>query len=243
MSKRYLIREFILVLSLVVLLGFEKQIDRLMYDIMGFQRNPVQWTSLTDLMLNHMKLVLLSTLCALLITVSVVLLVHLMKLNALEELFGNLAGLGTTFPSVAVMALLVPIIGYGFVPVFLALSLYSFLPMYISMVSGLKAIDQSIIESAKGTGMSSFQLLYKIELPLAKRMIVSGIKTAVIINISSATIGSIVGSNTLGLPIVIGIRTTDMVMILKGALPVALLAFLAESILSRFEGVASWQKH
>lgn len=242
MIKKNYLREFILVSILMVLIVFEKEIESFLYGFFNLDKNPVQWVSLGSLMVNHMKLVVFSTSISLLVTLVIAFTLHLSQLDAIEDLLEKAANIGTTFPSVAIMALLVPALGYGFKPVFIALSVYAFLPMFIGTMSGLKQIDKNVIMSAQASGMNPIQVLFKIELPLAKRAMISGFKTALIINISSATLASVVGANSLGYPIVIGIRTTDMIMIFKGAFPVAVLAFLAESIISRFERIKPWQK-
>jgi osmoprotectant transport system permease protein len=242
MKHKKLIKEGLLLLGLLILILYENKIETYLYKLFDQEVTPVQWTSLYGLLTGHLKLVILSTAFALSLVVVLVAVLHIGSLTVLESLISRIASMATTFPSVAIMALLVPSLGYGFAPVFIALSVYSFLPIYLTSMTGLRQIDKSIVTAAQAAGMNPLQVFYRVELPLAKREIISGVKTALIINISSATLGSVVGANTLGLPIVIGIRSTDMIMIFKGALPVALLAFLAESLLSRMEGVEAWQK-
>lgn len=241
MYKKYYVKEIIIVTILVLLIVFENSIESMLYNWMNEEQLVVEWSSLLSLIGNHLKIVFLSTSLSLLITVFIALVIHIFRIDVIKELFLSFANLGTTFPSVAMMALLVPSVGYGFKPVFIALTVYSILPMFIGLMDGLMNIPRDILLSAESSGMTRFQLLYKIELPLAKGRILAGIKTAMIINISATTIGSVVGANTLGLPIVIGIRSNDIVMILKGALPVALLAFLVESLFTRLEGDESWK--
>jgi len=203
--------------------------------------NAVEWTPLHILLLKHLQLVLLSSCADFIIAFSAGVSVHLFRLEGLKALLLSTASFGTTFPTIAIMALLVPALGYGFQPVFYALALYGLLPILMNTLHGLENIDDDIITAARGIGMSPFEILRKVELPLAKNLIIAGVKTSVIINIASATVGSVVGADGLGMPIVIGIRTGDPVLILEGALPVALLSLLAERLFTRLESRQLWR--
>lgn len=141
--------------------------------------------------------------------------------------------LGRLFPPVAVLAIAVPVIGFGLKPAIIALILYGVLPVLQATLAGLGAIDASVTEVAKGMGMSRGQRLRKVELPLAAPVILAGVRTSVIINIGTATIASTVGANTLGTPIIIGLSGFNTAYVIQGALLVALAAIIADRL---FEG-------
>jgi osmoprotectant transport system permease protein len=113
----------------------------------------------------------------------------------------------------------------------MALLIYAILPILRNTIVGLQSINPSIQDAATGIGMSPLQRLLKIEMPLARPMILAGIKTALVINISLATIGATVGAGGLGVPIIAGIRSYDPLLVLQGSIAVILMALLTERAL------------
>ncbi len=146
-----------------------------------------------------------------------------------------------TFPPVAVLAIAVPVIGFGLKPAIIALILYGVLPVLQATLAGLGAIDASVTEVAKGMGMSRGQRLRKVELPLAAPVILAGVRTSVIINIGTATIASTVGASTLGTPIIIGLSGFNTAYVIQGALLVALAAIIADRLFERL--VQAFSQH
>lgn len=135
-------------------------------------------------------------------------------------------------PSLAVLFLVLPYLGLGFLPSLIALTALAFPPILINTYTGLRAVDKAVIEAAYGMGMNPMQVLYKIKLPLAAPSIVAGIRTAAVEVISSATLGSFIGGGGLGDFITRGFALFDVSIMLVGAIPVALLALSSEAILS-----------
>jgi osmoprotectant transport system permease protein len=139
-------------------------------------------------------------------------------------------GIIQTIPSLALLVLLMrpltwlQISGIGQPPALVALFLYSLLPMVRNTCVGLTDIPPHIRESAEALGLTSFERLYRIELPMASRTILAGIKTAAVINVGFATLGALIGAGGYGQPIITGIRLDDYGLILEGALPAAGLA-------------------
>ncbi len=133
-----------------------------------------------------------------------------------RPLVETIAAVGQTFPPVAVLAIAVPVIGFGLQPAIIALILYGVLPVLQATLAGLGAIDASVTEVAKGMGMSRGQRLRKVELPLAAPVILAGVRTSVIINIGTATIASTVGASTLGTPIIIGLSGFNTAYVIQG---------------------------
>ncbi len=140
-----------------------------------------------------------------------------------------------TFPSAAILALAVPFLGYGFEPTFLALFLYGMLPVLHNTIAGIEAVPAVTVDAARGMGMSPAQVLLRVQLPLAAPVIVAGLRTSVVVNVGAATLGAAVGAGGLGMPIISGIRSFDTALVLRGSIPVALLALLADALFRRLE--------
>lgn len=138
------------------------------------------------------------------------------------------AGLIQTIPSLALLALLIPLVGLGKLPAVIALFLYSLLPIVRNTLTGLFSIDPLYRQVAAGIGLSEHEQLMKVELPLAAPMILAGIKTAAVISVGTATLAAFVGAGGLGEPIITGLTLNDHRLILEGAIPAALLAIAVE---------------
>ncbi len=153
-----------------------------------------------------------------------------------------IATIGQTFPPVAVLAVAVPLIGFGFEPALIALALYSLLPVVENTISGLGTVPASAREAARGVGMSEAEILWHVELPLAAPVILAGIRVSTVINIGTAAIASTVGARTLGSPIIVGLNGANIAYVLQGAVLVGLLAITADLGFSRVQQVLeSWR--
>ena len=130
---------------------------------------------------------------------------------------------------------MIPIFGLGIQTAIAALFLYSLLPIIRNTFTGILSVDKAIIDAAKGMGLTGWQILFKVEMPLALPTIIAGIRTAVVINIGTATIAAFIGAGGLGDFIFIGISRNIDVLVLMGAIPTALLAIFIDSILGFFE--------
>ncbi len=146
-----------------------------------------------------------------------------------------LAAIGQTFPPAAVLAIAVPMAGFGSLPTLIALILYGLLPIIENAIAGLEGVPRPVREAAEGMGLSPLQVLRDIELPLAAPIIVAGIRTSVIINIGTATIGSTVGAVTLGTPIINGLVAEKLPYVLQGAAVVGLFAILTDMVFERLD--------
>lgn len=136
--------------------------------------------------------------------------------SAFRPLVETIAAIGQTFPPVAVLAMAVPVLGFGWLPALIALALYGILPVLQGTLAGLGSIPHGVSGVAEGMGMTGWQRLYKVELPLAAPVITAGIRTSVIVNIGTATIASTVGASTLGTPIIIGLSGFNTAYIVQG---------------------------
>jgi osmoprotectant transport system permease protein len=152
-----------------------------------------------------------------------------------RPLISSAVDLGQTFPPVAVLALAMPILGFGARPAVVALVIYGLFPLVSGTIAGLESVPPAVLDAATGMGMSPLQRLWRVELPLASRVIVAGIRTSVAINIGTATVGAAIGTGGLGVPIIGGLAVQNMAYVLEGAVAAALLAVLADATLGRLE--------
>ncbi len=141
----------------------------------------------------------------------------------------SVAGIIQTIPSLAILVFMIPWLGIGAKPALVALFLYSLLPIIRNTATGLRDIPPSLSESAEALGLPPGARLIRIELPMAARSILAGIKTSAVINVGTATIGALIGAGGFGQPILTGLRRDDRSMILfEGAIPAALLALAVQ---------------
>ncbi len=152
-----------------------------------------------------------------------------------RPLLGAIATIGQTFPPVAVLAIAVPVLGYGYLPTFVALGLYGFLPIVANVIAGLEGVPPAAREAAEGMGLSPWQILRDVELPLAAPVILAGVRTSVVIAIGTATIGSTVGAVTLGTPIIDGLVGDKLPYVIEGAIVVALFAIVTDMVFERLD--------
>ena len=146
-------------------------------------------------------------------------------------------GVFQTIPSLAMLGFLIPLVGIGVIPSIIVLVIYSLLVIVQNTVTGIQQIEDSILESATGIGMTKFQILYKVQIPLAVPVIIAGIRVATITCVGITTLVSAVGAGGLGVLIFRGIATVDTALILAGALPTAMLAILLDILLLYIERV------
>ncbi len=143
-------------------------------------------------------------------------------------LFLGAIALGRTLPSLAVLAIVLPFLGVGFVPAVVALTLLAIPPIAIATDLGLRAVDAGALDAARGMGMTALQRFARIAWPLALPQIISGLRTAAIEVIASATLATFIGAGGLGKEIIGGLQTGDDRTLFAGAAMVALLALAAE---------------
>ncbi len=146
-------------------------------------------------------------------------------------------GVIQTIPSLAILGFMIPIFGIGLPPAIAALFLYGLLPIIRNTYTGITSVDPALKEAGKGMGMTSLQLMLMLELPLSTRIIMAGIRTAMVINIGTATLAAFIGAGGLGELIVTGLSLNDNNLILWGAIPSALLALIVDFLLARLESL------
>jgi osmoprotectant transport system permease protein len=190
---------------------------------------------LSQLLGEHLLLVLVSSAAAVMVGTSIGIAVTRPRGRPWLGIVNDVSSLAQTIPPVAVLALAVPSIGFGFKPTVLALFLYSILPIIRNTIAGIESVAPRLIEAAGGLGMTRAQILMKVELPLSSKLIMAGIRTSVVINVGTATVGAVAGAGGLGTPIIAGLVRENPAFVLEGALTAALLALLLDQLMARAE--------
>jgi osmoprotectant transport system permease protein len=180
------------------------------------------------LTLEHLYLVSTSLLAAILISLPLGIIAE--KKSGLGQVILSVVGIIQTIPSLALLVFMIPLLGIGGPPAIVALFLYSLLPIVRNAYTGLRDIPPPVRESAEALGLPPGARLRLVELPMASRAILAGIKTSAIINVGTATLGALIGAGGYGQPILTGIRLDDVGLILQGAIPAALLALLVQGV-------------
>ncbi|RVK94293.1 ABC transporter permease, partial [Sinorhizobium meliloti] len=164
----------------------------------------------------HLRTVFVATVAATIVAVSLAIIVTRKAGAEFLPLSRSLVNIGQTFPPVAVLALAVPIYGFGEKPTLIALFLYGLLPIFENALTGLTTLPPTVMEAARGAGMTGRQRLFRIELPLALPVILTGIRLSVVISLATATIGSTVAARTLGEVIIAGLQSNNLAFVLQG---------------------------
>lgn len=182
----------------------------------------------------HLALVLVSVILAIVIAVPMgVLATRNERAKSIIMSFGNVS---QTIPTLAIIALVFPILGLGFLPALVGLFAYALLPILTNTVAGLENVDESTVEAARGMGMTENQILRQIQLPLAIPVIFAGIRTSAVLNVGTAYLAFFIGGGGLGVWVISGISLFNTPQLLAGAIPGALLAIGLDSLFAFVEG-------
>ncbi len=182
----------------------------------------------------HMLLVLIPVGIAICIAIPLGILAT--RYRAVEIPAIGLANVGQTIPSLALIALMIPLgFGIGRRPAYIALLIYAILPILRNTFTGITSVDSSLKRAARGMGMTDLQMLWKVELPLSFPVIMAGIRTSTVIIIGTAVLAAYIGGGGLGAFIVTGLGLVRDDLILLGAVPSAILAIIADFVLGRLE--------
>ncbi|MBI2982277.1 MAG: ABC transporter permease subunit [Deltaproteobacteria bacterium] len=188
-----------------------------------------------SLILEHLFLVLVSVGLATIIGFPAGILISRRRKTAQVVL--AVAGIAQTIPGIALLVFMIPILGIGTIPAIAALFIYGLLPIVRNSCVGIREISPLLLETADGLGLTKWQRLRTVEIPLAARFIMAGIRISAVTNIGTATLAAFIGAGGLGEPIVTGLALNDMRIVFRGAIPAALLAIAAEIF---FEGLEKW---
>jgi len=192
-------------------------------------------SALLDLAVSHIVIVAIATVASTIVAVGLAILVTRPSGREFLPLSRSLANIGQTFPPVAVLAIAVPLLGFGTAPTLVALFLYGLLPIFENALTGLTTLPPDVTEAALGVGMTGQQRLLQVELPLALPIILAGIRLSVVVSVATATIGSTVAAHTLGEVIIAGLLNDNTAWVLEGGLIVAAMAVLIYDALSGIE--------
>src|SRR5438128_7217564 len=193
-------------------------------------------TEILELTLEHLWLVAVSTVLAVLIGIPLGILIT--RRPVLNKPVLGFANVIQTIPSLALFGFLLPAPWIGDRAgrlAILALPLYALLPLIRNTYAGIKGVDHAVVEAARGMGLTDWQLMFKVELPLAASVILAGVRVAVVISVGLATIAAAIGAGGLGELIFRGLAMVNNNVILAGAIPVALMALTADTLLGWLE--------
>lgn len=186
------------------------------------------WDSVLEQSILHAQLVLYALVVATITGVTLGVLTY--RRGFAAEAVLAVASTILTIPSLALFALMLPVLGIGFLPAFVALWLYGILAILRNTITGLRSVDPAVAESAKGMGMSNLQQLWRIELPLAWPVIIAGVRTSGLLLLGIAAIGAAIGSPGLGDDIFSGLSriggANSLNLVLSGTLGIVVLAIL-----------------
>jgi len=191
----------------------------------------------------HVSLVAISTAIALVIGVPLGVL--LTRRPALRTPVLGLANVFQTVPSLALFGFLIPlpfIGGIGATTAIVALVVYALLPIVRNTYEGIAGVDAAVREAARGMGMTDWQLLTQVELPLGLGVMLAGVRIATVVSVGTATIAAAIGAGGLGVYIFRGVASVDNTLILAGALPAALMAIAADGLLGLAERRLAWRR-
>jgi osmoprotectant transport system permease protein len=180
----------------------------------------------TELLVRHVELSVVALVIAIAIALPVALAVRNTPLGAALAI--NVGNIGRAVPSLAILALALPFLGYGFDTALVALTALAIPPILINASTGLREVSPEVIDAARGMGLSGGQVLSRIQMPIAAPVIFAGIRTSAVQVVASATLATFIGGGGLGNLIVEGTQRNDTAILLAGSLSVAILAIITE---------------
>jgi osmoprotectant transport system permease protein len=201
----------------------------------------MQWPSLLEKTWQQIYLVALATFFAILVGIPFAILAHYYK--RLRTIILSITNIVQTIPSLALLAFLLPIFGIGAKPAIIAMALYGLLPIVRATLTGIESVSPQLLEAATAMGLTSFQTLSLLELPLAVPNIISGIKTSAVISVGVATLAAFIGAGGLGDFIMRGLAIDNTKLILLGAIPAALLALIIDGLIGFFSSLMNKRQY
>ncbi len=205
--------------------------------LMELLSDPYEYPVIMELFFQHLYMVTVSMTFATIIGITAGILLTRRRFRRYTGICMYIIGLGQTIPSLAVLALAMSFLGIGTKPAIFALTIYSILPIARNTLAGITAVPAELIDAGKGMGMPPVRILMEVEIPNAMKVILTGFRVALIINIGTAALAYVIGAGGMGDLIFTGISLMQTDMLLAGAIPVMLLALFAD-FLSELLGVA-----
>jgi osmoprotectant transport system permease protein len=219
----------------IILLAFVLGVEVQRRGYLNFARENPQ--DIYRLLLQHLQLVFISATIAVALGLSIGIVLTRGFMRRYRETILNLLGICQTVPSLAVIAIAMTYLGIGRKTAIFALVVYSLLPIIRSTVAGIFQVDPALVDAGHGMGMTPRQVLFKVEIPNAMYIILTGIRTAVVINVGTAAMSFLVGGGGLGDLIFSGLAMVDAGIMLAGAVPTACLAIILNWSFERMENV------
>ncbi len=227
LTKQPLFRAGLCLAACVVALPYSTPLFASLFPLLGrslYTQEPFAW-----LLWQHVLLVGASSLFAVVVGTAIGIAITRPSGQFFKPLVDSMLATSQAVPPVAVLALAVPVVGFGELPALMALALYGLLPVVQGTVSGLQNVPAAQQQAALSLGLTSAQCLRYIDIPQALPIWLSGVRTSVIINIGTAAIASTVGAKTLGSPIIVGLSGFNTAYVLQGAIVLALLAITVDT--------------
>jgi osmoprotectant transport system permease protein len=212
----------IAVLAAVFALGVQMQAHGVLASIAKY------WGDIVYLSKQHMEMVAISGTLAILVGVPLGIFLTRPGVRRYASVVMQVVNLGTTVPTLAILALAMTVLGLGRPPVIFGLFVLTLLPIVLNTIAGIESVPPPLLEAARGMGMTRFEILIKVEVPNAAFVILAGIRTALAINVGTAPLAFLIGGGGLGELIFTGIDVSEPGMLLAGAIPTALLAVLTD---------------
>lgn len=194
-----------------------------------------RYPTILEYTMQHIFLSFVAIVFAMIVTIPLAIYMTKMKNQKVKNAIFQVANLLQTIPTIAMLAIMIPILGIGFKPAVTALFLYALLPLLRNTYSGIESIDPGIIEAARGMGFNTMQRILKIELPVAMPYIMSGIRTTSVYVISWTTLAAVIGAGGLGDLVIGGIGFNNINMIFTGTILAIFIALLLDFILGKVE--------
>ncbi|MGY0693767.1 ABC transporter permease [Virgibacillus sp. FSP13] len=196
-----------------------------------------EYPSILEYTSEHIIISFTVIILSVLVTVPLAIYMTKMKSDKVKSTIFNIANVFQTIPTIALLAIMIPLLGIGFTPAVVALFLYALLPLLRNTYAGMESVDPEIIEAAKGMGFSTLQRLFKIELPVALPYVMSGIRVTSVYIISWTTLAALIGAGGLGDLVLAGIGYNDQIMIFTGTILAIVIAILLDLIFGRVEKI------
>jgi len=185
--------------------------------------------------LRHVQIVGVAEAFAILIGIPIGFIVTRRGLRFVSPVLIGVANIGQTVPTLAFIAMAALALGMGFEAAVVALVVYTVLPIIRNTYAGIRSVDPAVKEAAQGMGMSKWQITTRVELPLARPVIMAGIRTSTVVNVGTAAVAGMIGAGGLGAIITTGIAVRVTQMVIQGAAPTAALAVALDAILAKAE--------
>ncbi len=192
-----------------------------------------KWSDIVYLSRQHISLVAISGAIAIVIGLPLGVLITRPAVRPYANWIMQFVNLGSTIPTLAILALAMSVLGIGAPPAIFGLVVLTLLPIVLNTVSGLRAVPDYLVEAARGMGMTPWQILTRVELPNAAFVILAGLRTALAINVGTVPLAFLIGGGGLGELIFTGIDLMEPGMLLAGAIPTALIAVLVDFLVGQ----------